>query len=78
MRALVETGRPQIISVKGLLRYTDGSQWRSSNGHILVVRGMTGKGDLIVNDPARNGGNKIMRRADFLKIWRGFTVDIRR
>lgn len=77
MRELLEQGRPQIVSVRGLLRYTDGSQWRSQ-GHIMVIRGMTGKGDLIVHDPARNGGNKIMRKRDFMKIWRGFTVDVQR
>ena len=77
MREMLEAGRPQIVAVSGLLRYTDGTQWRSQ-GHVMVVRGMTGNGDLILHDPARNGGDKIMRRRDFTRIWRGFTVDIKR
>jgi hypothetical protein len=77
IRELLRQGRPQIVSVLGELRYTDGSRWRTRNGHILVITGMTEKGDILVNDPAKSGGVKSMSRRNFLRIWRGFTVDVR-
>jgi len=77
LRELLNQGRPQIVSILGEVRYTDGSRWRSRSGHILVITGMTKKGDILVHDPAKSGGNKTIRQRDFLRIWRGFTVDVR-
>ena len=44
----------------------------------MVIRGFDSAGDVIVNDPAGNGSRKVIRRSDFMRIWRGFTVDIRK
>lgn len=77
LKSLLATGRPQIVSVKGRVRYTDGGSW-NTRGHIMVATGMTGKGDVIVNDPARSGGQRIIPKRDFLRIWQGFSVDFKK
>lgn len=43
-----------------------------SNGHILVIRGFTRSGDVIVNDPAAKSSSKVRRvydRAQFERAW---------
>ena len=77
VKNMIKAGRPQIISVAGRIRYKGGGSW-NSNGHIMVIRGFDSAGDVIVNDPAGNGRRKVIRRSDFMRIWRGFTVDIRK
>ena len=77
VKNMIKAGRPQIISVAGRIRYKGGGSW-NSNGHIMVIRGFDSAGDVIVNDPAGNGSRKVIRRSDFMRIWRGFTVDIRK
>ena len=77
VKSMIAAGRPQIISVVGRVRYKGGGSW-NTNGHIMVVRGFDSAGDVIVNDPAGNGRRKVIRRSDFMRIWRGFTVDIRK
>ncbi|MCJ8346452.1 C39 family peptidase, partial [bacterium] len=49
-----------------------------TNGHIMVIRGFTDAGNVIVNDPARGGKRRVIKAADFTKIWRGFTIDIKK
>jgi hypothetical protein len=44
---------------------------RSTGGHLIVIRGFTANGDVIVNDPAsRERGNGAVYRADQLgRAW---------
>ena len=45
-----------------------------SSGHLLVIRGFTRSGDVIVNDPAadRNTGvRRVYQREEFRKVWFG-------
>lgn len=87
MKQRISEGRPQIVSVRGKVKHMahttkdgtkDPGQSYYTNGHIIVVRGFTDDGNVIVNDPARGGKRRIMKASDFSKIWRGFTVDIKK
>jgi hypothetical protein len=45
---------------------------KGTNGHLLVIRGFTAKGDVIVNDPAAEDDDavdKIYDRAEFERAW---------
>lgn len=49
-----------------------GAPFKWSNGHILVIRGFTRKGHVIVNDPAASSSSKVRRvyhRAQFERAW---------
>ncbi|MCO4783417.1 MAG: C39 family peptidase [Candidatus Cloacimonetes bacterium] len=87
MKARISEGRPQIVSVRGKVKHmahtsrtgaNDPGRSYYTNGHIIVVRGFTDNGNVIVNDPARGGKRRIIKASDFSKIWRGFTVDIKK
>lgn len=74
---LVKNGRPQIVSVRGVLRFTNG-QKRRTGGHILLVRGFTADGNLLVNDPALHSAEAQISAKNFQAIWQGFSIDINR
>ncbi len=69
--------RPQIVSLKGYLKYSSGAASRSTKGHIVLVTGIDDSGKLIIHDPAGRGSRALMNSRDFLRVWRGFTVDLR-
>jgi|GEM_PF-1765932 len=70
-------GRPQIVSLRGPLRFKSGGRNRVTRGHIVVVTGMSRHGDVILHDPAGAGNRTVMSEKNFLKVWRGFMVDIK-
>jgi hypothetical protein len=74
---LVKKGRPQIVSVRGVLRFTNGRK-RRTGGHILLVRGFTAEGNLIINDPALHSADVQISAKNFQAIWQGFSIDINR
>jgi hypothetical protein len=76
IRTRLKEGRPQIVSVRGPLRYKNGGSW-TTGGHIMVVTGMRENGDIVINDPNRDG-EKIMSAQNFLNVWRGVTIDIKK
>ncbi|PCJ19340.1 MAG: hypothetical protein COB02_08095 [Candidatus Cloacimonadota bacterium] len=86
MKKRVSEGRPQIVSVRGKVKHMayssngtkDSGRSYHTNGHIMVVRGFTDDGDVIVNDPARGGKRRIIKASDFTNVWRGFTIDIKK
>jgi len=75
LQSRISAGRPQIVGVRGRIRYKGGGSW-NTRGHVIVVRGFDRDGDVIVNDPAGSGQRHVIRRSDFTRIWLGFTVDI--
>jgi hypothetical protein len=69
LRAELERGRPVVISVAGRLR---GAPYSPTEGHLLVVRGMTEAGDVLVNDPAfgtEAEGAREYRWEDLREAW---------
>lgn len=69
--------RPQIVSLKGYLKYVAGAVSRNTQGHIVLITGIDEKNRLIIHDPAGRGSRAIMNAKDFRRVWRGFFVDIR-
>jgi hypothetical protein len=70
-------GRPQIVSLRGHLKFKWGSRNRRTKGHIVVVTGVTRAGDIVLHDPAGMGERKIMSAQNFQQVWRGFMVDVK-
>ena len=70
-------GRPQIVSLRGPLRFKSGGRNRITGGHIVVVTGINSRGDLIIHDPAGAGNRTVMGKKDFLRVWRRFMVDVK-
>jgi hypothetical protein len=70
--AFVAAGIPLVASVaypSGGLR---GAPTHATDGHLLVIRGFTGTGDVVTNDPAAPTERSVCRtydRADFERAW---------
>jgi hypothetical protein len=50
----------------------DGAPLRSTSGHIILVRGFTASGDVIVNDPAapdRGSVRRVLKAAQLERVW---------
>lgn len=64
----IASGVPVAVSVSyNLLR---GQPRDRSDGHLVVVRGFTGNGSVIVNDPGTSRGiRRVFPRADLVKAW---------
>jgi hypothetical protein len=71
MEAYVAAGVPVIASIRVRAGELDGSPYPSTDGHLLVVRGFTDQGDVIVNDPYAKPGSirRIYQRAQFERVW---------
>lgn len=67
-------GRPVVISHRYGAGEVAGAAVSKTDGHLIVVRGVTAEGDLVVNDPAadpRDGEaiRRVYRRADLARSW---------
>jgi hypothetical protein len=71
VKATIATGQPIIASIRFRKGECPSFVFDHSAGHLLVIRGVTRDGDLIVNDPAsRTRGNGAVYKADdFAKAW---------
>jgi hypothetical protein len=71
METFVSAGLPVIASIKVKPGELDGTPYPSTDGHLLVVRGFTADGDVIVNDPYGEPGSirRIYKRAQFERVW---------
>ena len=60
-----------IASIRFREGEVEGFLYKSTAGHLLVIRGFDANGDVIVNDPARrDGGNGAVYPAEeFAKAW---------
>ena len=68
---LVAGGIPVIASIKVAPGELAGTPYPSTDGHLLVIRGFTDKGDVIVNDPDGEPGaiRRVYDRAQFFHVW---------
>ncbi len=70
----ITAGRPVIISIRWAKGELTDAAVSSSDGHLLVVVGFTGNGDVVVNDPAANpekseSVRRIYLRQDIYRCW---------
>lgn len=70
--ATVTSGQPLVCSIRakeGDFRHP--SIYKSTGGHLIVLRGITPEGDAIVNDPASRakGHGFVYHREDMRRIW---------
>jgi hypothetical protein len=70
---LVSRGIPVIASIAVKPGELDGTPYPKTEGHLLVIRGFTAAGDVIVNDPYGKPGEirRVYRRAQFEHVWQG-------
>ncbi|MCO5168463.1 MAG: C39 family peptidase [Planctomycetes bacterium] len=72
----VAAGRPVVISHRYRAGEVRGAAVTQTDGHLIVIRGFTAEGDVIVNDPAANPRKgeairRVYRRADLARSWLG-------
>ncbi len=70
----IDAGIPLAASVAYPSGALKGAPTRGTDGHLLVVRGFTGNGDVVVNDPAAPTERSVRRtyaRSDFERAWLG-------
>ncbi|HWI60512.1 MAG TPA: peptidase C39 family protein [Symbiobacteriaceae bacterium] len=68
----IAAGRPVIASVAYNREWLPNAVYPKTGGHLLVVRGFTAEGDVIVNDPAaatNEGVHVVYRRDLFQRAW---------
>jgi len=68
----IRAGIPLVASIAFGSGELDGAPIDSSAGHLLVIRGFTGDGDVIVNDPAAErarGVRRVYDRGQFENVW---------
>lgn len=68
----VAQGRPVIISIQFRPGQLDNSPISSTTGHLIVVRGFTPQGDVIVNDPIAPSSSSVRRvykRDQLTQVW---------
>jgi Peptidase_C39 like family len=70
----VKAGIPLVASINFGPGELDGAPISSTDGHLVVIRGFTGSGRVIVNDPAARtdrGVRRVYRRGQFADAWVG-------
>lgn len=72
LERLVHAGIPAVASVAYRREWLQGAPIDQTAGHLLVVRGFTAEGDVIVNDPAAaddTGVRLVYQRQQFERAW---------
>jgi hypothetical protein len=70
----IKAGIPLVASISFGAGELDNSPIRGTNGHLLVIRGFTERGKVVVNDPAAEsakGVRRVYRRDQFADAWIG-------
>ena len=65
-------GRPIIASTRSTREEVRGTPYRWTAGHVIVIRGITADGDILVNDPANvteEKGKTVRSRERIQRIW---------
>ncbi len=67
----IARGVPVIASIKVERGEMAGTPYETTDGHLLVIRGFTAQGDVIVNDPAGRPGaiRRVYDRTQFTHSW---------
>jgi hypothetical protein len=74
VKAMISAGQPIICSIKAKKGDFQGPYiYEDTDGHLIVIRGLTADGNAIVNDPARRakGNGFVYNREDVERIWIG-------
>jgi hypothetical protein len=73
VKAQIAQGRPIIASIRYRKGEFPAAVISSTTGHLIVIRGFTAGGDVIVNDPAnpKKGNAVVYPAADLAKAWFG-------
>jgi hypothetical protein len=71
VRATLSTGQPIIASIRFKRGEAPSFVMKETRGHLIVIRGITPDGDLIVNDPASKdkGHGAIYKSEDMNRAW---------
>jgi hypothetical protein len=72
----IKAGIPLVASISFGPGELDGAPINSTDGHLVVIRGLTDSGRVIVNDPAASsakGVRRVYKRGQFEKAWIGAT-----
>lgn len=67
----IEARRPVVLSHRWRAGELSNAPVRVSTGHLIVVAGFTGQGDVVVNDPAAKPGQvrRVYRRDEIFRTW---------
>jgi hypothetical protein len=71
VQPFLDASIPLVASINGQL---PGFLLTSTNGHLLVIRGIDANGDVITNDPAAKSNSEVKKtygRAAFERVWLG-------
>lgn len=71
-RCFIDAGIPVIASLTIDPGELKGSPVKKTRGHLVVIKGFTAKGDVIVNDPGAPGAatvERVYKRAQFARVW---------
>lgn len=72
VKAMISQGQPIICSIRAKKGDFQGPHiYDSTGGHLIVIRGLTADGGVIVNDPARRakGNGFVYNEADMQRVW---------
>ncbi|MDK2970613.1 MAG: hypothetical protein PWP23_368 [Candidatus Sumerlaeota bacterium] len=71
VKAAIASGTPVIASIRFTPEEMPSAVFKQSNGHLIVIRGFTPEGDVIVNDPAsrERGDGAIYPAEELARAW---------
>ncbi len=72
--AEIAAGRPVVLSHRYKAGELTGAAVGDTDGHLIVARGVTSEGDVVVNDPASPPAGpirRVYRRAELARTWLG-------
>jgi hypothetical protein len=72
VKAMISQGQPIICSIRAKKGDFHGPHiYDSTKGHLVVLRGLTAEGNVIINDPARRakGNGFVYDQGDIQRVW---------